>query len=329
LFVFGLIAAALLLGGSATALAQAAPVGATSELRDATGRLIANAEFREGRDEVLIALNFPNPPALSGTHALHIDQQGRCDPPDFTTSGNIFNPTNKSHGRQNPEGAEVGDLPNVNFSNGLTTYNTTAIGATLGEGPASLLSPNRSLVIYSGQDDQKTDPEGNSGVPIGCGVIEAVGAPGAAAVAAAAPVVSQASPAPIAVVRVASPVPQTGQPAQPVVQAGQPAQPVVQAAQPGQVPPQPAAQPASSPVVPSRPVVLVSNNSASPTAIVAAAGAVPTPIAVATPFVVAVAAQQPATGGNTLSSTNALIIAILGAGLIGVGWLLRQGRQLR
>jgi Cu-Zn family superoxide dismutase len=318
LFVFCQIAAVLLLGRAATAFAQTPPpVGATSELRDATGRLIANAEFREGRGEVLITLNFPNPPALSGTHALHIDEQGRCDPPDFSTSGNIFNPYNKSHGRQNPEGAEVGDLPNVNFSNGLTTYNTTAIGATLGQGSASLLSPNRSLVIYSGEDDQKTDPDGNSGVPIGCGVIEAVGAAGAA------PVVSQASPSAVAVVRVASPAPQPPQVGQP----GQAAAPAAQAGQPGQ-PAQPAAQPAASPVAPTRPaVVVVSNNSASPAAI--AAGAVPTPIAVATPLVVAVAAQQSSQGGNSLSSTNALIIAVLGAGLIGVGWLLRQGRQVR
>jgi hypothetical protein len=74
-------------------------------------------------------------------------------------------------------------------------------------------------------------------------------------------------------------------------------------------------------------VVVVSNNSASPTAIVA--GALPTPIAVATPVVVAVAAQQSAQGGSSLSSTNALIIAVLGAGLIGLGWLLRQSRQVR
>jgi Cu-Zn family superoxide dismutase len=308
LFVFCQVAAALWLGGAPTALAQASAVGATSELRDATGRLIATAEFREGRGEVLITLNFPNPPALSGTHALHIHQQGRCDPPDFSSSGGIFNPYNKSHGRENPEGAEVGDLPNSSFSNGLTTYNTTAIGATLGQGTSSLLTPNRSLVIFSAEDDQKTDPDGNSGVPIGCGVIEAVGVLGAAAV------VSQASPSAVAVVRVASPQAQVGQPGQ--TQAEQPARGA-----------QPAAQPASSPVTPSRPGVVVSNNSASPTAI--AVGAVPTPIGIATPIVVAVAAQQAAQSGNSLSSVNALIIAVLGAGLIGVGWLLRQGRQPR
>jgi Cu-Zn family superoxide dismutase len=292
-------AAVLLIGGAATVFAQApAAVGATSELRDATGRLIATAEFREGRGEVLITLTFPNPPALSGTHALHINELGRCDPPDFSTSGGIFNPYNKSHGRQNPEGAEVGDLPNVNFSTGLTTYNTTAIGATLGQGAtASLLSPNRSLLIYSGEDDQKTDPDGNSGVPIGCGVIEAAGAAGAV------PAVSQASPSPVAVVRGASPV----------------AQPAAS----------PVAQPVASPAASARPaVVVVSNNSASPTAI--AVGAVPTPIRAVTPAsVVAVAAAQPTQGGNALSSTNALIIAVLGAALIGLGWLLRQSRQVR
>jgi Cu-Zn family superoxide dismutase len=314
LLVFCQTAAALVLGGAVTALAQAPAVGATSELRDAAGRLIATAEFREGRGEVLITLNFANPPVLSGTHALHINEQGRCDPPDFSTSGSIFNPFNKRHGRQNPEGAEVGDLPNINFSNGLTTYNTTAIGATLGQGSGSLLAPNRSLVIYGGEDDQKTDPDGNPGPPIGCGVIAAVGATGAAP--AVAPAVSQSSPSPVVVVRVASPLPQTGQ-----APAGQPGQVVVQQ--------QPAAQAASSPVAPSKPVVVVSNNSASPTAIVART--VPTPIGVPNPAAVGIAASQATrqSSGNSLSSTNALIIAVLGTGLIGVGWLLRQGRQVR
>ena len=120
----------LLLASSTAVHAQVPTVGASAAVRDASGRLVATADFREGRGEVLITVTFPNPPVLSGSHALHINDTGRCDPPDFTTAGNIFNPFNKKHGRQNPEGSEVGDLPNVNFSTGLTAYNTTAIGAT-------------------------------------------------------------------------------------------------------------------------------------------------------------------------------------------------------
>src|ERR1700716_560906 len=115
-------------------LAQAPPVGATADIRDASGRLLANAEFAEGLVEGVIPMIFPSPATLTGTHALRIMSVGRCDPPDFATAGAGFNPTNKKHDRQNPEGPQVGDLPNVNFSNGLTSYNTSALGATLGSG---------------------------------------------------------------------------------------------------------------------------------------------------------------------------------------------------
>jgi len=117
-----------LFGFGSTLVAQAPPVGASAEIRDTANRLVATAALRQGRGEVLISIAFPNPPVLSGAHALHINAVGRCDPPDFASSGGIFNPFNKQHGRQNPRGAEVGDLPNVNFSAGLTNFNTSAIG---------------------------------------------------------------------------------------------------------------------------------------------------------------------------------------------------------
>ena len=133
---------------------------------------MANAEFREGRGEVLVTILFPQPAALTGTHGLRIHEVGRCDGPSFNSAGNGFNPLNRKHGRQNPDGPQVGDLPNVNFTNGLTSYNPSAVGATLGQGPTSLLGPNRTaLVIYTGEDDQITDPDGKAGTRIACGVI--------------------------------------------------------------------------------------------------------------------------------------------------------------
>src|SRR5882724_3610725 len=64
---------------SAGAFAQVPPIGASAEMRDAAGRLVANAELREGRGEVLITMLFPNPPVLTGTHGLRIHEFGRCD----------------------------------------------------------------------------------------------------------------------------------------------------------------------------------------------------------------------------------------------------------
>jgi Cu-Zn family superoxide dismutase len=305
---------------SAGALAQVPSVGATAQLLDTTNRVVATAEFREGRGEVLITINFPNPPVLSGTHAVHINETARCDPPDYSTSGNIFNPLGKKHGRQNPEGAEVGDLPNINFSNGLTSYNTTAPGGTLSAGAASLLSPNRSIVILSGEDDQLTDPDGKSGTRVACGVITAGAAAPAAQAAPGAPVVGLApTPTPAvapAVPKIASPVP---------VQAAQPpAQPV--AAQPAG---QPAVKPASSPVVVAKPVVVNPNAGTSPV-VAAPAAAIPTPIVVPTAApLVAAAAAQPQQSSSGLGSLTALIVAVLGVGLVGVGYLLRRRSQLQ
>src|SRR5437870_5530747 len=105
-----------------SASAQVPPIGATAAIRDRTGRLVANAEFREGRGEVLITIRFAARADLTATHAVHIQSVGRCDPPDFLTSGADFNPFGKQHGRQNPDGPHLGDLPNVIFANGLASY---------------------------------------------------------------------------------------------------------------------------------------------------------------------------------------------------------------
>ena len=306
---------------SRVALAQTPAVGATAEVRDASNRVVATAEFREGRGEVLITLLFPNPPILSGTHAVHINDVGRCEPPTYATAGNIFNPLNKKHGRQNPEGAEVGDLPNINLSTGLTSYNTTAPGATLGSGAASLLGPNRtSLVIFSGEDDQLTGPEGNAGSRIACGVITPASA---GAAAPAAPVVgAQPTPTPVpvlnpAVPKIASPVPVQQQPQPVQQQQPQPAQPVAG---------QPAVKPASPVVV--GPGVVV-KPATTPSAVVAApaAQAIPTPL-VAAPTAAPLTAATSTQGSGGFGNAAALVIAVLGVGLLAAGYLLRRRSQL-
>jgi hypothetical protein len=119
---------------------------------------------------------FPPASGLTGSHGLRIHDVGRCDPPDFSSAGPGFNPTGKQHGRLNPNGPQVGDVPNVNFTTGLTSYNTSVTGATLGAGPASLLDANRTaLIVYANPDDQLTDPDGKAGARIACGVITPTG----------------------------------------------------------------------------------------------------------------------------------------------------------
>ena len=121
---------------------------------------------------VRIKLNASQLPA--GTHALHIHAVGKCDPPDFKTAGPHFNPTGKKHGRENPEGAHAGDLPNFEVGNdGRAKVSLFANHVTLDDGPNSLFHPEgTALVIHEKPDDYITDPTGNAGARIACGVIQ-------------------------------------------------------------------------------------------------------------------------------------------------------------
>jgi superoxide dismutase, Cu-Zn family len=155
-------------------------VAASAQIYDPGGRLIATATFREATDQVLINLTFPDRAALTGTHGIQIHEVGRCDAPNFASAGGIFNPFGKQHGLLNPAGPMAGDIPSLVIGPaGLGVYNTAAPLVKLSSGPAALLRPGgTSLVIFERIDDDMTQPEGNAGARIGCGVI-AAGAPAA------------------------------------------------------------------------------------------------------------------------------------------------------
>jgi Cu-Zn family superoxide dismutase len=150
-------------------------VGASAQLNDANGRLIATATFREATDQVLINLTFPDRAALTGTHGIQIHEMGRCDPPNFASAGGIFNPFGKSHGMLNPAGPMAGDVPSLVIGPaGVGVYNTAAPLVKLNAGPAALLRPGgTSLVLFERTDDDLTQPEGNAGARLACGVIVA------------------------------------------------------------------------------------------------------------------------------------------------------------
>jgi Cu-Zn family superoxide dismutase len=152
--------------------AQQQTDAAAADVRDASGRSLASAELREDQGKVMVSLVLPNPSSLTGKHAVHIMDVGRCDPPDFASAGGIFNPYGKQHGLLNSAGPMAGDLPNLTMP--LQRYNAPALGASLAAGPASLLGPRgASLVIYANEDDGVSSPEGNAGGRIACGVITA------------------------------------------------------------------------------------------------------------------------------------------------------------
>ena len=114
-----------------------------------------------------------------GMHGFHIHAIGKCDPPDFQTAGGHFNPFGKKHGLKSPEGPHAGDLPNLEVGpDGRGKIEATVGGLTLGkEGLVVLLGSNgTAVVIHAGPDDGMTDPAGNAGARIACGVIKSSGA---------------------------------------------------------------------------------------------------------------------------------------------------------
>jgi Cu-Zn family superoxide dismutase len=152
----------------------AAPKGnsARAELRNAEGQTVGTATLKQVKNGVRISLSVSNLPA--GTHAFHIHAVGKCEPPDFKTAGGHFNPEGKKHGLKNPEGPHAGDMPNITVAaNGTGKATTVNARVTLGEGLNSLFHEGgTALVIHAKADDDVTDPAGNAGNRIACGVIE-------------------------------------------------------------------------------------------------------------------------------------------------------------
>lgn len=175
--LFGIFSLLVLVGGSTYGQQKAGDPKGTATIIDAKGGTVGSAMLTEGPNGVTIAVTVSNLPP--GKHGLHIHAAGKCDPPDFQTAGGHFNPFGKKHGLKSPEGPHAGDLPNLEVGpDGKGKIETKVGGLTLTkEGLASLFGPNgTAVVIHAGPDDEMSDPAGNSGARIACGVIKLEGA---------------------------------------------------------------------------------------------------------------------------------------------------------
>jgi Cu-Zn family superoxide dismutase len=153
-----------------TGFAQAQVVG-FADLRDKDGNIVGTADFREDEDAVLVFLRVKDLPP--GLHGVHIHTTGKCEDPGFTSAGGHFNSGGKKHGLRSAEGSHAGDLPNLYVAkNGSGRYQVLDDKITLSSGVNTIFdSDGSALVIHAAGDDDITDPTGNSGDRIACGVI--------------------------------------------------------------------------------------------------------------------------------------------------------------
>ena len=149
---------------------------AVARLVDANGNVVGNVLLSQDSGSVRILLDVTGLPP--GDKAVHIHEVGRCDPPSFESAGGHFNPTRAQHGTSNPRGPHAGDLPDLTVDTaGKGHLEVSAKLVTLEKkSPASLLDADgRAIVIHERADDTRTDPAGENGARIACGVIAGEG----------------------------------------------------------------------------------------------------------------------------------------------------------
>ncbi len=145
---------------------------AAASLRNAQGQVIGEASAARAGNLVRIRLTVRG--LMRGTHGVHLHQTGRCDAPGFESAGPHWNPTSHEHGRLNPRGPHLGDLPNLVVGrNGRGRIDfAVAVPAGTAAGANPLLDADgTAIVIHAAADDLRTDPSGNSGARIACGVL--------------------------------------------------------------------------------------------------------------------------------------------------------------
>jgi superoxide dismutase, Cu-Zn family len=140
---------------------------ATAEMQNLEGQSVGQVQLQETPHGLIVTAEFSALP--EGAHGFHIHAVGECEPP-FQTAGGHFNPDDHQHGMENPQGLHAGDLPNIHVpASGELKVEHFAMGLTLDE---VLDEDGAAMMVHAGADDYMSDPAGNAGDRIACGVIE-------------------------------------------------------------------------------------------------------------------------------------------------------------
>lgn len=157
------------LGGCSTILPKSsAPNDVVARLAATDGADRGSATLRVSADRMRLTVDAMGLPP--GARGIHIHEVGRCEAPAFESARGHWNPAMKSHGRDNKMGAHHGDMPNLMIGadgRGSVTINVPGSIAEL------LDTDGAAVVIHAAADDYRTDPSGNSGARIACGVLTA------------------------------------------------------------------------------------------------------------------------------------------------------------
>ncbi|MFS8138568.1 MAG: superoxide dismutase family protein [Thermomonas sp.] len=112
--------------------------------------------------------------SAGSTHGFHIHEKGDCSAADASSAGGHFNPTGQPHGRAMQGAHHAGDSDNiVPSSSGVASIDTHIMGVTLGGGAANDIA-GRAIVVHASADDYTSQPAGNAGARVACGVIKIV-----------------------------------------------------------------------------------------------------------------------------------------------------------
>lgn len=157
---------------ASTQTASNSPATATANVRNASGTSLGVVRLESTAGGVRLTGQLTG--LAPGAHGIHLHGVGRCDGPGFTSAGDHFNPRNAKHGLVNPDGPHAGDMPAIAADgNGRAVVDHTTALVSLADGVSKVLDADgAAIVIHASGDDQRTDPSGNSGSRIACGVVE-------------------------------------------------------------------------------------------------------------------------------------------------------------